>query len=111
MSTKIICEGNEVLAELSGELDHHNAPAIRELIDDYLEKNHPQSLILDFDKVSFMDSSGIGLVMGRYKLISSFNGSVECRNLSSHAYKVMRLSGIEKIAKIRKKREEKQWKL
>ena len=45
-----------------------------------------------------MDSSGIGLVMGRYKLLVQFSCTLEIRNLSAHAYKVMRLAGLDRIA-------------
>lgn len=107
MATKVICEDDTVTAFLSGEIDHHNAPAIRAMIDTYIEAARPEKLVLDFGNVSFMDSSGIGLVMGRYKIISSFDGKVEIDNLSPHAYRVMKISGIEKIAKIKRKREEK----
>ena len=106
MATKVICEDDTVTALLSGEIDHHNAPAVRAIIDTYIDKAQPKKLILDFGGVSFMDSSGIGLVMGRYKNVFSYGGKIEIVNLSHHAYKVMKLSGIEKIAVIKKKKNE-----
>lgn len=98
MSTDINIDGSIMTALLDGEIDHHNAPSIREKIDSYAVNFHPQKLILDFRKVTFMDSSGIGLVMGRYKAVSAFNCTLEIHNLSLHAYKVMRLAGLDKIA-------------
>ena len=59
---------NGLTAYLSGDIDHHTAGEIRELIDSKAEQVRPQTLNLDFKDVTFMDSSGIGLVMGRYKL-------------------------------------------
>jgi len=106
MPTKVICEGDAVTAFLSGEIDHHNAPAARAVIDTFIVKSRPKKLTLDFGSVSFMDSSGIGLVMGRYKYISGYGGELRITGLSDHAYKVMKLSGIEKIAHIQRKREE-----
>ena len=107
MPTKVVCEGEKVTAYLSGEIDHHNAPAVRAIIDTYILKARPKMLVIDFGAVSFMDSSGIGLVMGRFKNIADYGGKMEITGLSPHAYKVMALSGIEKIAAIHRKREEK----
>ena len=107
MPTKVICDGETVTAFLSGEIDHHNAPAARAIIDTYIQKAKPKKLTIDFASVSFMDSSGIGLVMGRFKNLSAFGGKMELTGLSEHAYKLMQLSGIEKIAGINRKREEK----
>ena len=100
MSVKILTEENKITAFLSGEIDHHIASALRNEIDLAIRENDPNILILDFAKVSFMDSSGIGLVMGRYKLMSELNGKVVVQNPPSHIKKVMKLSGIEKIASI-----------
>ena len=70
MSVKIEVNGEVVVAYLSGDIDHHTAKPIREEIDAAADKNMPELLVLDFKDVTFMDSSGIGLVMGRYKLLS-----------------------------------------
>ena len=61
---------------------------------------------MDFGEVTFMDSSGIGLVMGRYRLIEGKNCSFYIVNLSEHAYRVMQLAGLEKIAVLKKKARE-----
>jgi stage II sporulation protein AA (anti-sigma F factor antagonist) len=104
MPTKVVCEGESVTAFLSGEIDHHSAPAARAIIDTYILKAKPKKLIIDFGSVSFMDSSGIGLVMGRFKNIADYGGKMEITGLSPHAYRVMALSGIEKIAEIHTKK-------
>ena len=100
MPTRVVCDGNSVTAYLSGEIDHHNAPAARAVIDTYIQKSRPEKLTIDFSSVSFMDSSGVGLVMGRFKNLSSYGGKLDITGLSEQAYKIMRLSGIEKIARI-----------
>ena len=92
-----------VKAFLGGEIDHHSAARLRQEIDEAVMNREPEELVLDFGKVSFMDSSGIGLVMGRYKLIEDTGCRLYCINLSEHIYKVMRLAGLEKIAKLQKK--------
>ena len=98
----VIVENKTVTAYLSGEIDHHNAPALRSKIDRAISVCRPKVLILDFSAVSFMDSSGIGLVMGRYSLVSDTGCRLYVLNLSAHAYKVMQLAGLEKIATLKK---------
>lgn len=100
MPVKITTDENETTALLSGDIDHHNAKLLREEIDFVLRENSPVKLILDFSEVDFMDSSGIGLVMGRCKLMQELNGSVKVRNPPDHIKKVMKLSGIDRLAKI-----------
>lgn len=100
MSVKIINEDNKIIALLSGEIDHHNAKTLRQDIDFALRENQPEELVLDFSEVGFMDSSGIGLVMGRYKLMQEIGGSLIVRNPPAHIKKVMRLSGIDRLASI-----------
>lgn len=105
MHTAIETQDATMLVYLEGELDHHNAGGVRDKIDEFAAAFHPAHAVLDFGGVSFMDSSGIGLVMGRYKLLQAFGCTLELRNLSPHVYKVMRLAGIEKIAVLKKEKE------
>ena len=91
---------NAMVAYLQGEIDHHNASKIRYLLDTKIEKKHPKLLILDFTKISFMDSSGIGLVMGRYKLMKYIGGNLKIINPSPKIKKIMSLAGFEKLAVI-----------
>ena len=74
-------EKSKLTAYISGEIDHHSAKSIRKEIDINVEKLKPTDLYLDFSKVDFMDSSGIGLVMGRYKLQSERGGCKRQRSL------------------------------
>lgn len=85
---------------LSGEIDHHSAAEIRAEVDTQIDEFCPKRLVMDFSEVGFMDSSGIGLVMGRYKLMQLHGGEVEIKNPPTHIKKVMRLSGLDKLAKI-----------
>ena len=103
MKFGIIKRKDRLTVKISGELDHHTARFMREEIDSAVELNMPTLLILDFKNISFMDSSGVGLVMGRYKLIAGKHKKLEVRNLSDRDYKIMKMSGIEKLAKISKK--------
>ena len=91
---------------IKGEIDHHTAPAIREAIDDgILMFETAEVIVLDFSGVTFMDSSGVGLVMGRYRNVSAHGGRLEAVNLPPWCYRIMKMSGLEKIAKIRMKGE------
>ena len=98
MPVKIENQEGIITAFIMGDIDHHSAKEIRETIDFALESSLPETLILDFKDVTFMDSSGIGLVMGRYKLMQSMNGQLRIQNVSSHMKKVMRLAGLDKLA-------------
>lgn len=93
-----------ITAYLEGEIDHHSAKDIREEIDAEVEKIKPDLLIVDFRDVSFMDSSGIGLVMGRYKLINELGGKLLVTNMSNHIERVMKLSGITRLGVLDKKK-------
>jgi stage II sporulation protein AA (anti-sigma F factor antagonist) len=73
---------------------------MRREIDNAVTECHPDALILDFGGVTFMDSSGIGLVMGRYRLVHAYGGSVRIQNPPPHIRKVMRIAGLETIATI-----------
>ena len=97
MPVEIDIDENCVTAYISGEIDHHNAAGLRSKIDDAAENAYPELLILDFGGVTFMDSSGIGLVMGRYKLMKNLSGEIIIRNAPKAIKKVMRMAGIEKL--------------
>ena len=98
MAVEINVTGEVVTARLSGEIDHHSARAMREEIDNAVELNMPTLLVLDFKDVSFMDSSGIGLVMGRYRILSRRGAKLHISGTAPNIYKVMRLAGLERLA-------------
>ena len=108
MPLQLSYEKCRLTAALSGEIDHHAAATLREQIDQAITKLRPPQLTLDFDAVTFMDSSAVGLVMGRFKLLSAFGGEMEVVNLSPTAYRMMRMSNLQSLAKIREKAEEKE---
>jgi len=101
MPLKVKKNGDTVITTIRGDIDHHSAPALRNGIDEAISHYKPKTLVLDFSEVTFMDSSGIALVMGRYRNICEYGGKIELFNLSLRDMKIMRLSGIDKIAKIR----------
>lgn len=101
MNVTIETSGELVIAYLVGEIDHHSASEIRSKLDNTISLRRPKHLIIDFKNVSFMDSSGIGLVMGRYRLLQSYKSTLELRNVSPQTKKLFELAGIGNIAIIK----------
>ena len=94
----IFREGERSLtAELCAEIDHHTARRIREKIDAELFLRKPEVLTLDFSCVSFMDSSGLGLILGRCSVAEGIGASVRVAGASDQLMRLIRLSGLERI--------------
>ena len=87
-------------AAIGCDIDHHTAKPLREKIDRALFERKPQILILDFSSVSFMDSSGLGLIIGRAEKASAIGAEISVVGLCPTLMKLVRLSGIEKIKNI-----------
>ena len=98
MAVEIKNTGEVLTAYLIGEIDHHSAALLRSEIDSSIELNMPSMVILDFSGVTFMDSSGIGLIMGRYKVVSKSGGKLHVRGVTPQNYKVMKLAGLERLS-------------
>ena len=86
---------------LNGEIDHNRAANIRTTIDSQLNALRPKRLELDFSKVSFMDSSGIGLIMGRYRSVGLIGGELKVRNVPKNLEKIIELSGVSALGVLR----------
>lgn len=89
-----------LVAEICGDIDHHTAKYFRGEIDKAIRSHNPLTLILDYSQVTFMDSSGIGLVMGRYKIMSEMDGEVIVASPPAYIRKVLQLAGIHRLTKI-----------
>lgn len=103
MAIKIETVGQVVTAHLEGELDHHTAKSMREEIDSAVKLNMPTLLILDFSDITFTDSSGVGLVMGRYRELCKTGAELHLTGMNDSVYKMMKLAGIEKLARLEKR--------
>lgn len=90
---------DRLIVHLIGELDHHSAEEVRVKIDDRIERDNITKVILDFSKVTFMDSSGIGAVVGRYKKVSAKGGKICVADVNNSVNRVFELSGLFKIIK------------
>ena len=97
MDIKIENIGTTLVAKLAGELDHHTAPDLRDALDREIALNNTVNIVLDFDGVTFMDSSGIGVIVGRYKQISARGGKVMVIRVKPQVDKILEISGLKTI--------------
>lgn len=86
-----------LIIKLNGELDHHNALIIREEADKLIDRKNIKHIIFDFSSTSFMDSAGIGVIMGRYRKVIFIGGKIAVVNVNMAVDRIFRLSGLYKI--------------
>ncbi|NLY48652.1 MAG: anti-sigma F factor antagonist [Clostridiales bacterium] len=86
-----------LVIRLNEELDHHNAVQIREKADRVIDRNHVKHIVFDFSESGFMDSAGIGVIMGRYKKVMFVGGKIAVTGVNSTVDRILRLSGLYKI--------------
>jgi stage II sporulation protein AA (anti-sigma F factor antagonist) len=87
-----------LIAILLGELDHHSSMEIRDNIDHTYKAFKAKHIILSFEGLTFMDSSGVGLIMGRYNKVSKQNGKIAIIGCNEHTSRILELAGIHTIA-------------
>lgn len=90
-------KGSDMYIYVPAELDHHNAERIRREADRILQSRRVQRILFDFSATEFMDSSGIGMIMGRYKAVHLSGGTVAAIHVNEQVRKLLMLSGIHKI--------------
>lgn len=88
--------GEVMFVKLPEEIDHHKAGGLAAEIDEAVIEKSPKELIFDFSKVQFMDSSGIGLLIGRYRNMKCFGGRVYMKGVAGRIEKMIALSGLQK---------------
>ncbi|MBR7039907.1 MAG: anti-sigma factor antagonist [Oscillospiraceae bacterium] len=89
-----------LVVRLDYEIDHHSATLLRADIDAAIYAHLPRTLVLDLADVAFMDSSGIGLIMGRYKILSPLGSEIVLRDPAPHIAQILRFAGMERLARI-----------
>lgn len=89
--------GRTMVVSMSGELDHHNAVTVREDIDRRFASSGAKNLIFNLEGLHFMDSSGLGILIGRYKTVSAIGGKTMIASPSDQAKRLISLAGIHKI--------------
>lgn len=99
MSLQIETEkiGTTLVVRLAGELDHHTAELVRDRVERELDNGVCKNMIFSFEHLDFMDSSGLGVILGRYKRISQLGGKMSLCAVSDSLRKLLELSGILKI--------------
>ncbi len=93
-------DGIKLKIKLRGEIDHHAAAVMRVNMDDLIRSRRPQVTELDMSAVDFMDSSGLGLIMGRFSLMEQIGGEMHVLDPSPATEKIMKLAGMERMVKI-----------
>jgi len=88
---------NTLIIKLNGELDHHSASYVRDSIDDEILAKNPKNIIFDMSRLNFMDSSGIGVIIGRYKLIASNGGKVGIVSMKPQIRRIYEICGLKRI--------------
>ena len=89
-----------LIVQLDGDLDHHSATQIREEIDQSIIYYGADKLVFDLKNLSFIDSSGIGIIMGRYKLMQERGGKVSITGINMRTDKLINVSGLKKIVSV-----------
>lgn len=97
---------NKVLTlKITEEIDEHTTEKMRRKMDNEITRFLPRKVVFDFSNVTFMDSAGIGMLLGRYKLIRMLGGSLEIININRQIKKLFEMSGILKIIPVSDKLE------
>ena len=90
-------DGERLLVGLDGELDHCCAQSVRRELDSLLRDPTVRQLILDFSGLTFMDSSGIGVILGRYRMLRERGGSVAVIHMNDHVSRIFHMSGMDRV--------------
>ena len=101
MSVELRLTEDKLTAVLNGEIDHHTGRALRDAIDKKISQTKPSELILDFSGVTFMDSSAVGLIMGRHKKAAAAGGRVSICGLSPSCERIVHMSGVTQVLNIK----------
>ena len=100
-------ETRTLFLRVTEEIDQHTADKIRRKLDNEIEIYSPKKVIFDFNGIEFMDSSGIGMVLGRYKLVKMLGGTFEIINVNKRLKRIFDMSGVSRIIDIKDEESEK----
>ena len=101
-----IPKDKQLTLKITEEIDENTTEKLRRKIDNEITRFLPRKVIFDFSNVSFMDSAGIGMLLGRYKVIKMLGGQLELINVNKQIEKVFEISGILKIIPLIKNQQE-----
>jgi len=94
--------GESVTVVVAGELDHYAAPQIRRMLDDLIRDPGVTDMVLDLENLTFMDSSGIGVLLGRLRILQARGGTLSVKNMQPPVEKLFRLSGLQRVIGVEK---------
>ncbi len=94
---KIYNDGKRITAALYGDIDHHAAREFRTALDEVIARSRPELLVLDMENVGFMDSSGVGLILGRMRAVNDVGGEILIKNARGEIAEMIRLSGLSSL--------------
>ena len=94
MESKFYEEDKLLVLKITEEIDDHKVQEIRRKADYEMERYMPRKVIFDFDSVTFMDSAGIGLIIGRYKFANMIGAKLELKNLGQSIKRIFEMSGV-----------------
>ncbi len=97
MESKFYEEDKLIVFKITDEIDDHSVQMIRRRIDNEIERYMPKKIVFDFNSVTFMDSAGIGLIIGRYKFARMLGAKIELKNLGTSIRKIFEMSGILRL--------------
>lgn len=89
--------GKDLIVKIDGDIDHHVSSQIKEKVEREFEFSNAENIIFDFSNVNFMDSSGIGMIIGRYKMLQKTGGKVYIANVKPQLESIIEISGLRKI--------------
>lgn len=93
-------QNDTMMCMIGGDIDHHSARTIRMQIDEDLQRNRPRQLVLDLSRVAFMDSSGLGLILGRFSKASEIGAECVLLNPNENVTKILDVAGIGRLMRI-----------
>ncbi|MDD4601834.1 Anti-sigma F factor antagonist [bioreactor metagenome] len=100
MKIATIFKKGVLIVRVEGELDMHSAHEFRQTIDDALDSNEAKHIVLNFNGVDFIDSSGLGVILGRYKRVSLLKGQMVATHIQPQVARIFELAGLYKIIKV-----------
>lgn len=90
-----------LLVQLDGEIDHHSAAEVREGMDKMIGELRPKTLVLELAHIDFMDSSGLGLVLGRYRRLRELGAAMLIQNPPERVERLLAMAGVDKLIPVR----------
>ena len=97
MEISVIPKHRMVLVRVSGEIDHHTAENIRKSLEREIRRSSAINIAMDFSRVTFMDSSGIGMIIGRYKTVKALGGDLIVFDVGESIKRIFEMSGLSSL--------------